>query len=166
MVSYREASVADDAALSLLTEYFSSRAESFPASMGEYRASFPVESDFEPPTGVFLIVEGTDLAGEDADIGCGGIRRVDDESGRVRFEVKHLWVQPPARGAGVGALLLHELESRAAAAGADEVVLDTNASLEAAGRLYARAGYTAIDRYNDNPNATHWYGKQLHTGGV
>ena len=33
--------------------------------------------------------------------------------------------------------------------------------LEAAGGLYARSGFVAIDPYNDNPNATRWYGKTL-----
>ena len=34
-------------------------------------------------------------------------------------------------------------------------------ALEAAGALYARSGYETIAAYNDNPNATRWYGKAL-----
>ncbi|HEY8590669.1 MAG TPA: PadR family transcriptional regulator, partial [Naasia sp.] len=60
-----------------------------------------------------------------------------------------------------GRLLLAKLERRAAGFGARTVVLDTNASLEAAGGLYRSSGYTAVEPYNDNPNATHWYRKQL-----
>ena len=161
MVSYRDASVQDDAALALLTEYFSSRAQAFPASMGEYRTTFPDPDQFIPPRGVFLIVEGEDLAGEAADVGCGGIRVLDQPAGLTRFEVKHLWVQPHLRGLGVGQRLLEELERRAAELGATEVVLDTNASQEAASRLYRRNGYVEIAPYNDNPNATHWFGKTL-----
>ncbi len=161
MVSYRDASVQDDAALALLTEYFSSRAHAFPASMGEYRTAFPDPDQFVPPLGIFLIVEGEDLAGDAADVGCGGIRVLDRPADRTRFEVKHLWVQPHLRGLGVGHRLLEELERRAAQLGATEVVLDTNASQEAASRLYRRNGYVETTPYNDNPNATHWFAKNL-----
>ena len=81
--------------------------------------------------------------------------------GAVRFEAKHLWLQPQVRGRGWGGLLLAELEKRARDFGAAELVLDTNASLEAAGRLYQRAGYADVPPYNDNPNATNWYRKVL-----
>lgn len=162
MTAYREAGVTENAALGLLTEYFSARAEGFPAGPEAYRTVFPSPSDFEPPRGVFLIVEGQDLAGEEADIGCGGIRRITpSDEGAVRFEVKHLWVQPHTRGSGLGAALLVELERRARELGAGELVLDTNSSLEAAGRLYAKAGFESIAPYNDNPNATNWYRKVL-----
>jgi GNAT superfamily N-acetyltransferase len=86
------------------------------------------------------------------------------ESGRngtVRFEVKHLWVDPAARGAGLGRQLLAELERWAIGFGATEAVLDTNASLTAAAGLYHSSGYRSIPPYNDNPNATNWYSKQL-----
>jgi hypothetical protein len=55
-----------------------------------------------------------------------------------------------------------ELERRAAESGADEIVLDTHRSLSAAGGLYRSSGYQAIAPYNDNPNATDWFGKRLH----
>jgi GNAT superfamily N-acetyltransferase len=73
--------------------------------------------------------------------------------------VKHLWLTPAARGRGAGRRLLEELERRALELGAQELVLDTNASLEAAGGLYRSAGFIPIEAYNANPNATHWYGK-------
>ena len=40
-------------------------------------------------------------------------------------------------------------------------MLDTHHTLEAAGRLYAAAGFEAINPYNDNPNATRWYAKPI-----
>ena len=163
MVSYREASVTDDAVLALLAEYFSSRAESFPATMGKYRTNVPTESDFESPRGVFLIVEGEDLAGEPADVGCGGIRLLHHSAGVTRFEVKHLWLQPHARGLGLGRQLLDELEARALAFGASELVLDTNEAQQAASGLYRSSGYVEIPHYNDNANATHWFAKNLTT---
>jgi GNAT superfamily N-acetyltransferase len=162
MSVFREASVSDDAALALLTEYFSARAEDFPAGPAAYRTVFPSPEAFEPPQGVFLIAEGEDLAGDAADVGCGGIRRIGPSpTGAERFEVKHLYVQPHTRGTGLGRALLTELEERAKALGAEEIVLDTNASLEAAARLYAGAGYSPIPPYNDNPNATNWYAKPV-----
>lgn len=110
---------------------------------------------------------GADPAGattvdEIAYVGCGGIRRVaDSPAGAVRYEVKHLFLQPHTRGRRWGRALLAELELRARELGADELVLDTNASLEAAGALYRKAGYVDIPPYNDNPNATNWYLKRL-----
>ena len=162
MTRWRQANVDEPAAIALLTEYFASRAETFPAEMGEYRPAFPTPEDFVPPRGLFLIVEGTDLAGDDADIGCGGIRRLDAAAeGSVRFEVKHLWVQPHARGTGLGRRILTELEHRASTLGATELVLDTNASQAAAAALYRSTGYAEIEPYNDNANANVWLRKAL-----
>lgn len=163
MVSFRESSVTDDAAQAQLADYFHSRAQSFPASMGAYRTPVPEAAHFVPPRGVFLIVEGEDVAGDAADVGCGGIRLLAHSAGVTRFEVKHLWVQPSAQGTGIGTLLLTELESRARAFGASELVLDTNAAQESATRLYRRAGFVEIPPYNDNANATHWFAKNLTT---
>ena len=162
MVTWRESSTESAAARTLLDRYFASRALSFPAAQGVYRPTYPTVTQFEPPEGVFLIVEGENLAGEPADIGCGGIRSVDpSDTGAVRFEAKHLWIEPAARGTGAGRALLIELESRAREFGADELVLDTNESQAAADKLYRTSGYEAIEPYNDNPNATTWYRKRL-----
>ncbi|HAN26006.1 MAG TPA: PadR family transcriptional regulator, partial [Microbacterium ginsengisoli] len=45
--------------------------------------------------------------------------------------------------------------------GAAELVLDTHHSLAAAAGLYASSGFVTIPPYNENPNATRWYGKRL-----
>jgi len=162
MVTWRESPTTSESAITLLDHYFASRAESFPTEQGTYRPTYPTAEQFVPPAGVFLIVEGENLAGEPADAGCGGIRRVaDSETGAVRYEAKHLWLEPFARGTGGGRQLLVELERRAAELGADEIVLDTNQSQVAADSLYRSAGYESVAPYNDNPNATHWYAKRL-----
>jgi GNAT superfamily N-acetyltransferase len=147
----------------MLTAYFAERAAGFPAEQGAYRPTFPDDASFTPPDGVFLIVDDdVEGAGTEA-IGCGGIRRIDPDpaTGLVRYEVKHLWLADAARGRGAGRALLVELERRAREFGAQELVLDTNASLTAAGGLYRSSGFTEIEPYNDNPNATTWFAKRL-----
>ena len=141
----------DASAHALLAEYFAYRAQTFPNPAG-YVTTFPAPEQFVRPLGVFLVVE---LDGADA--GCGGIRSL----GSGRFEVKHLWLRPAAQGRGLGRALLAELERLAAELGATELVLDTNASLEAAGGLYRSSGYADVEPYNDNPNANLWLRKVL-----
>lgn len=156
---FREVDVTGAEALALLQGYFAERAAGFPVEQGEYQPTYPTAEQFTPPAGVFLVVEDED--GEV--IGCGGVRRIQrrPETFEVRFEVKHLWLAPATRGRGVGRRLLEELERRAVGFGAQEVVLDTNASLEAAGGLYRSSGYVDIEPYNANPNATNWFGKRV-----
>jgi|SRR6185312_16265800 len=167
MVCFRETLVTSGAAHTLLTEYFTSRELSFPEAQGRYRPVYPSAEAFTPPRGVFLVVEGPGPDGEAADVGCGGIRRLETAEGDhahtdlVRFEVKHLWLEPHTRGHGYGRALLQELERRARGFGARELVLDTNDSLTAAGGLYRSSGFVTIAPYNDNPNATTWYAKTL-----
>lgn len=161
MLQFVETGVASAAAHQLLVEYFAERAAGFPAEQGQYTTTFPQPEQFVPPAGEFVLaLENT--SGDGELVGCGGIRRIQRADARlVRFELKHLFLRPSVRGRGYGGLLLAELERRAALLGAEEIVLDTNASLESAGALYRRAGYSDIAAYNANPNATNWYGKPL-----
>lgn len=163
-MSYEPVPVDDPRAHALLAEYFEYRVASFPPSAHGYRTSFPDPALFVPPAGEFLLV--LDESGEA--VGCGGIRRLADEAAPdaagpalVRYEVKHVWLRPSTRGTGAGRALLVELERRAAALGADVIVLDTNASLTAANGLYRSSGYASVPAYNDNPNATTWYRKRV-----
>jgi GNAT superfamily N-acetyltransferase len=156
MVNLEPVAVDRPRARELLTEYFQMRGEAFPAGQ-EYRPVFPEASVFLPPAGIFLVLVDDD----GADAGCGGIRRVADGPSGIRYEVKHLYLRPRTRGRGWGRLLLGALEEQAREWDAAEVVLDTHHTLEAAGGLYARSGYVAIEPYNDNPNATVWLGKAL-----
>lgn len=154
MIQFRPASPADPDAHGLIVEYFAERAAGFP---GEYRPTLPGPDAFTPPDGILLLVEHD----ERGLIGCGAIRRIAEGPRGPRFEVKHVYMRPAARGLGAGRLLLAELERRAREWGARELVLDTHHTLEAAAALYARTGFAPIDAYNDNPNATRWYGKTL-----
>jgi ribosomal protein S18 acetylase RimI-like enzyme len=156
---FLETPVTDAAAQACLTAYFAERALSFPAQQGRYRPAFPAAEQFVAPAGVFLLLRDP---AADRVVGCGGIRRLEDTPHQtVRYEIKHLWLDPSTRGRGWGRALLTELERRAQGFGATETVLDTNASLTAAGALYASAGYREIEPYNSNPNATTWYAKTL-----
>ena len=164
MHSWRESRVDESGAQELLAEYFTSRVAGFPTKLGSYRTTLPRREDFIAPVGLFLIA----VRHDGTDAGCGGIRLLDygdSDSLRyrdsLRYEVKHLYVRPVARGHGLGRALLAELESRARGFGATELVLDTHASLTAAGGLYRARGFTDIPAYNDNPNATNWYHKAL-----
>ena len=157
MVRFVETAVDADTAHGLLAEYFTSRTETFPGGASRYRTVFPSAPDFTPTRGVFLVVHDAEGA-----VGCGGIRHLDTGSGgTVRYEIKHLYLQPKTRGRGLGRMLLAELERLATQFGATELVLDTNASLEAAGGLYRSSGFVEIPPYNENPNATTWFLKPL-----
>ncbi len=145
--------VDDPVAVELLDEYFTSRELGFTTHPGGYRVVHPDAATFTPPAGVFVIA--VDDAG--GPLGCGGIRMLSPD----RAELKHLWVRPAARGSGLGRAFVVELERRAVELGATEIVLDTNESLTAAQALYRSAGYVDVPRYNDNPNATHWFAKPL-----
>ena len=156
MVTFRESSLDDPTARALLTAYFEFRAAGFPSAEGTYRTVFPMPAEFEPPRGVFVLVEDDGVA-----VGCGGIRRIELADHPNAAEVKHLWLQPQLRSRGFGRLLLAELQRHAVALGAQRLVLDTNDSLTAAGALYRGAGFAEVAPYNDNPNATTWFAKAL-----
>jgi ribosomal protein S18 acetylase RimI-like enzyme len=143
--------VDDPVAHELLEAYFTNRELGFTG--GVYRRTMPDPAAFQPPRGTFLVVFDED----DAAVGCGGVRLLDEH----QAEVKHLWLDPSTRGRGWGRTLLIELEARAVGLGARVIVLDTNATLEAAQGLYRTSGYAEVEPYNDNPNATHWFGKTL-----
>ena len=155
MVSLRASAVDAPDAHALLAEYFTGRAAGFPGAT--YRTTFPAPETFEPPAGVFVVLDDD----EGTPVGCGGIRSIPDGPHGRRYEVKHLYLRPETRGRGWGRRLIEDLERRAREWGAAELVLDTHHTLEAAAALYAGAGFIPVEPYNDNPNATRWYGKVL-----
>jgi GNAT superfamily N-acetyltransferase len=72
-----------------------------------------------------------------------------------------MWIHDDWRGLGLGARMLARLEATARDHGRRRVVLDSNDTLVEAISMYERAGYHAIERYNDNPYARHWFAKSL-----
>lgn len=109
-------------------------------------------ADLMAPHGRYLIgrLDGDPVAG-------GGVRRLAGGVG----EVKRMYVVPAHRGRGVAAALLGALEDAARTLGYRTLRLDTGPLQDAAQRLYRRAGYAPIDRYNDNPYASYWGEKAL-----
>ncbi|HEX3514155.1 MAG TPA: bifunctional helix-turn-helix transcriptional regulator/GNAT family N-acetyltransferase [Trebonia sp.] len=105
-----------------------------------------------PPTGVFVVA-----LSDGEPVACGGLQAIAPHVG----ELKRMWVHDDWRGAGLGSRLLRHLEDQARQLGHDTVRLDTNAALAEAIAMYRRAGYRAIDRYSDNPWATHFFEKRL-----
>jgi ribosomal protein S18 acetylase RimI-like enzyme len=150
---YVPTAVDDPVAQAMLTEYFDSRELGFSRLDKEYKRVMPDSAAFVPPAGIFLVVYDEN----DEAVGCGGVRMLSPDRG----EIKHLYLRESTRGKGWGRTLLTELEVHAFGFGAKVVVLDTNASLEAAQQLYRTSGYVDIEPYNDNPNATNWFEKPL-----
>ena len=110
--------------------------------------------EYSPPRGAFVLA-----ARKGEVVACGAVRPF---AGNEEIaEIKRMWVRRDARGVGLGAAMLAELERIAVAAGYERVRLDTNENLSAAIHMYERAGYVAIARFNDTPDATHFYEKCL-----
>ena len=104
--------------------------------------------DLVAPSGAFVVA-----VRDGEPLGCVGVRGL--SGGEV--EVKRLFVDPAARGLGLGRRLLGWCEDRARDRGASRLVLDTHGVLTAARALYLSAGFVEVERYNDNPHAQHWY---------
>ncbi|KQY63581.1 MULTISPECIES: bifunctional helix-turn-helix transcriptional regulator/GNAT family N-acetyltransferase [unclassified Nocardioides] len=104
------------------------------------------------PYGVFLLARS-----EGRTAACGGVRDLGDGIA----EIKRMWVSEDWRGAGLGGRMLRELEASARDLGHTTVRLDTNGTLVEAIAMYDRAGYSRIERYNDNPYAQAWFEKRL-----
>jgi GNAT superfamily N-acetyltransferase len=94
----------------------------------------------------------------DRPIGCGALKL---HGSSAPAEVKRMWVDRTARGLGLGARLLAELERHARDAGVSVVRLETNRALREAIALYRRGGYVEVDRFNDEAYAHHWFEKRL-----
>lgn len=142
-------------AVRCLEAYFAELRARFPAGFDPSRSVTADAHEVTPPHGVFL------LAGDERVIfGCGALKTFAPGVG----EIKRMWLEPSARGRGVGRRMLAALEGHAAALGHRTVRLDTAAELVEAIALYRAAGYREIPRYNDNPYATAFFEKSLASG--
>ena len=78
-----------------------------------------------------------------APVGCGALRALDSAT----VELKRMYVVPSARGNGVGAAIVTELEDIATSLGFTRIVLETCKVLAAANRLYAKCGFVRTANY-------------------
>jgi GNAT superfamily N-acetyltransferase len=122
-----------------------------------YGGGTPVQADaaeFEPPGGAFLIayVDGEPQA-------CAGYRRYDDRTA----ELKRMFVRSTGRRQGLARRLLLELEAGAAAAGYEQMWLETGVPQHEAMTLYEASGYARIAAFGQYAWAEdqRCYGKSL-----
>lgn len=135
-----------------MQQYFDELAARFKNGFDDTGALDEAATDFDPPSGLFVLVR----RGGEA-IGCGAVQFIDIATA----EIKRMWISSAVRGQGLGKRLLTHLEFQARQANRTRTVLDTNEVLTQAIAMYRSLGYTAIERYNDNPYAHHWFEKQL-----
>lgn len=93
---------------------------------------------------------------EDLPVGTVALRRLDTTTA----EVKRLWVDPLARGQGLGRRLMRAIETRAREIGYTHARLDSNTALTEAIALYRSDGWTETAPYTSAP-ANIWMAKRL-----
>ena len=135
-----------------LARYFGELDRRFVGGFNTDEALAEAASSLNPPLGLFVVAQ----VGDDV-VGCGAILWIDDAAA----EIKRMWVDSQRRGIGLGQRLLAHLEGEVQSWGRSRVVQDTNSSLNEAISMYRALGYHAIQRYNDNPYAHHWFAKTL-----
>lgn len=107
---------------------------------------------FEPPGGSFFVGYV-----DDEPVASGAWRRRDDVlalGSRTTAEIKRMYVVPRARHRGLARVMLAHLETTAAQAGAEVLILETGERQPEAIALYETSGYTPIDGfgyYRDSP---------------
>ncbi len=140
------------AARHCLESYYAELDERFETGF-DLDAALPVGvDDMRPPSGLLLVAWL-----REAPIGCGALKLGDP----TIAEIKRVWVDPSARGLGLGRRLLTALEVLAVEHGRSSVRLDTNETLREAIALYRSSGYAEIEAFNDEPHAHHWFEKSL-----
>jgi ribosomal protein S18 acetylase RimI-like enzyme len=119
------------------------------ASLEEELAGLPGE--YAEPTGAVLLAFENDVSA-----GCVALKplklaqssRPDERA----CEMKRLWVRPAQQGTGLGRKLAEAIIEAASERGYTAMYLDTMPqSMQAAYRLYCSMGFTAVDRYTQNP---------------
>lgn len=108
----------------------------------------------EPSPFGFIVAEESGALG-----GCVLLRALPSIASAT--ECKRLYVVPHLRGYGLASQLMDYAESLAASNHLAWIYLDTADEFTAAQSLYRRRGYDPCERFNDNPQATFFFRKQL-----
>lgn len=122
----------------------------FEALVAEIVARFV--QDFDPAKDRCWIAE------EDERI-AGSIFAVRESAGVAKLRL--FYVEPGARGSGIGTRLVRECVDFARAAGYEKIALWTDSLLLSARRIYARAGFNLVEKqthcdYGENLTAERW----------
>jgi putative acetyltransferase len=125
----------------------------------EYERSIGVDlcfQDFEDeleklPGEYVAAARGALLVADDGDglVGCVALRAGSPES----CEMKRLYVDPSARGSGLGRQLVESVLDRARSFGYEKMLLDTLPSMQTAQALYREIGFVETRPYRHNPVA-------------
>jgi ribosomal protein S18 acetylase RimI-like enzyme len=117
------------------------------------------ENGYSSPSGAFLLART-----KGSFVGCVGLQKLSDTAG----EIKRLYVEPSARGLGLGEALVRGIVDEGKRLNCTRLVLDTLPSMLAARSLYRALGFKPIAPYRYNPvQATAFLELQLHDqGGV
>jgi DNA-binding MarR family transcriptional regulator/GNAT superfamily N-acetyltransferase len=135
-----------------LDAYYRELASRFDAGFDPGKSISAAPRELTPPHGVFLVARAFGHA-----VGCGALKVKQGGIG----EIKRMWVDSAARGLGVGARILAELERHAVDFRVRTLRLETNRSLKEAQALYRRSGYAEVLPFNDEQYAHHWFEKAL-----
>jgi putative acetyltransferase len=110
------------------------------------------EDELERLPGEYVAAaRGAFLVADDGDglVGCVALRAFSAES----CEMKRLYVDPRARGSGLGRRLVESVLDRARAFGYEKMLLDTLPLMQTAQALYRRIGFVERRPYRHNPVA-------------
>lgn len=122
-----------------------------------YLADLPFEVDFQDvdeelaglstlyglPDGALLLVRDP----EGRAVGVVGVKRFDDHDA----ELKRMYLEPDARGSGLGRALAEVAIRAARSLGYRRLLLDTVGRLSTAIAIYEELGFVEIDAYRFNP---------------
>ena len=90
------------------------------------------------------------IAEDEQPVGCAALARMEGYG-----EVKSLFVDPAGRGTGTGSALMAAVEERARVEGIPVLRLETGDTLDAAHRLYARAGFVVTGPFGEYSEGPH-----------
>lgn len=126
------------------------------ASHAYLRSLYPPEDNFFLSVDELAAPHVTFLVASDGGGPLGCIALADmGGPGAPYGEVKSMWVDPGRRGSGAGAALLSALEAEARARGLAVLRLETGDTLDAAHRLYRRAGFRDRGPFGDYREGPH-----------